>query len=372
MPTTFDRYLLARYGHAFLILFASTYGLFVVIDGFTNVDAFQEAAPETGEMLRVMAGYYAVQACAFFDMMAPILAIVSVLVVVGMLQKHGEIAPILAAGVPVFRLLRPFVFGAVLVNALALANQDLLIPRFAQQLQCDREDLADEGRKIEPAFDYVTHIRIDGRRLYLADQRVEDANFVLPTPEVVDDLTTLAAREAIWKPAGPRTPAGWHLCDVTPRYAELPLTGAGRHIVYPMRDPADVFVATDISFDQLSGRGQSHHYLPTGELVRRIRNPAYGTATVRAQVIHLHHRLVAPVANVLCVFVAVPLILRRESRSLVTNMAVCALVLGSLYGVAQACGYLGAAGLLPPDLAAWTPAIASGMLGAWLSGIVQT
>jgi lipopolysaccharide export system permease protein len=152
----------------------------------------------------------------------------------------------------------------------------------------------------------------------------------------------------------------------------LRLTEAGRHIVYPMRDPADVFVATDISFDQLTGRGHSHHYLPTGELVRRIRNPAYGTATVRAQVIHLHHRLVAPVANVLCVFVAVPLILRRESRSLVTNMAVCSLVLGLLYGVTQTCSFLGAAGLIPPDLAAWTPAIVSGMLGAWLSGIVQT
>jgi lipopolysaccharide export system permease protein len=372
MPTTFDRYLLGRYVHAFLILFASTYGLYVVIDGFSNVDAFQMAAPETGAMLRVMAGYYAVQSCAFFDRLAPILAIVSVLVVVGTLQKHGEIAPILAAGVPVFRLLRPFVCGAVLVNGLALLNQDFLIPRLALRLQSQHEDSADTGRKVEPAFDYVTHIRIDGKRLYLADRRVEGANFVLPTPEVVGDLTALSAREALWKPAGPHAPAGWHLRGVSPRYDELRLTEAGRHIVYPMRDPADVFVATDISFDQLTGQGRNHHYLPTGELVRRIRNPAFGTATVRAQVIHLHHRLVAPLANVLCVFVAVPLILRRESRSLVTNMAVCALVLGLLYGVTQACGYLGAAGLLPPDLAAWTPAIASGMLGAWLSGVVQT
>ena len=45
VSTTFDRYLIARYLQIFVILFVSMFGLFVVIDGFSNVDEFQEHSP---------------------------------------------------------------------------------------------------------------------------------------------------------------------------------------------------------------------------------------------------------------------------------------------------------------------------------------
>ena len=119
MASIFDRYLLRRYLSTFLILFVSTYGLYVVIDGFSNVDDFQVRADTTGEMLQAMAKHYSYQSTAFFNMMAPILAIISVLVVVAMLYKQTEITPMLSAGVPVSRLMRPFLAGAVLVNVIA-------------------------------------------------------------------------------------------------------------------------------------------------------------------------------------------------------------------------------------------------------------
>ena len=45
--TIFDRYLLGRFTWVFVVLFVTTFGLFVVIDGFTNVDAFQEESDGT-------------------------------------------------------------------------------------------------------------------------------------------------------------------------------------------------------------------------------------------------------------------------------------------------------------------------------------
>ncbi len=146
----------------------------------------------------------------------------------------------------------------------------------------------------------------------------------------------------------------------------------GQRIVTPMEDPHDVFVATDISFDQLSNRNKSYKYISSLELIRRIRNPAFGTTSIRGQIIHLHARLVTPIANVLCVFVAVPLILRRESRGLVTNMAVCAGVLGGVYLLSQGFLYCGRVNWLPADLSAWASPIFTGTLGAWLSDLTQT
>lgn len=372
MPTTFDRYLLSRYFHVFAILLVSMYGLYVVIDGFTNIDEFQEVSSDPWVVAQTMGRHYGYQFSAFFDMLGAILSVVSVIVVFGLLQKHGEIAPILAAGVPTFRLVRPFLFGTIFVNGLIVANQEFIIPEIAHILQAKRAEPDTDGRDVEPIYDYVTHIRIDGRELFMADRKLDGANFVLPVPEVANDLITLNAKVARFHEGTEGRPSGWHLKDVTPRFSELSLTTVGQRIVIPTDDPEDVFVVTDISFDQLSNRNTNYKYVGTSELIERIRNPAFGTASVRGQIIHLHARLVTPLANVLCVFVAVPLILRKESRSLVGNMAICAAVLGVVYGLTQGFLYLGRVNWLPADLSAWCSPILTGVLGAWLHDLTQT
>lgn len=372
MPTTFDRYLLRRYLHVFSILMISMYGLYVVIDGFSNIDEFQEISPDAWVVIQAMGRYYGYQFSVFFDMLGAILSVVSIIVVFGLLQKHCEIAPVLAAGIPTFRLIRPFLIGTILVNGLLMANQEFVIPEIAHILQADRAKSGEKGKDVEPIYDYKTHIRIDGKELFIADQRLDGANFVLPVPEIAVDLTTLNAQEATFHEATANRDAGWHLRQVTPPFSELALTEAGQRIVIPLDDPADVFVVTDISFDQLSDRNKSYKFVGTGELIRRIQNPTFGTASVKAQIIHLHARLVTPVANVLCIFVAVPLILRKESRGLVTNMAVCAGVLGVIYGLTQGFLYCGRVNWIPADLAAWASPILTGTLGAWLSDLTQT
>ncbi|MCA9072796.1 MAG: hypothetical protein KDA84_27925, partial [Planctomycetaceae bacterium] len=81
MPTTFDRYLLRRYLHVFSILMVSVYGLYVVIDGFTNIDEFQEASNDSMVVIQTMTKYYFYQFSAFFDMTGAILSATAVIVV---------------------------------------------------------------------------------------------------------------------------------------------------------------------------------------------------------------------------------------------------------------------------------------------------
>ena len=53
MLTTFDRYLLGRMLHTFAVFFTATYGLYVVIDLFTNIDAFQVVAQAEADAARL-------------------------------------------------------------------------------------------------------------------------------------------------------------------------------------------------------------------------------------------------------------------------------------------------------------------------------
>jgi lipopolysaccharide export system permease protein len=157
-----------------------------------------------------------------------------------------------------------------------------------------------------------------------------------------------------------------------PKLAELSLTPEGRRIIRQTKDGGDIYVITDVSFDQLYNRNRNYRYVSTQELIRRINNPAFGSVSVRGQAIHLHARLVRPLINIIAVFLTVPLLVRKESRSLVGNMAACSLVMSAIYGFAQLLTYMAGANLIAADMSAWAPAIVSGALCAWLSPFTQT
>jgi lipopolysaccharide export system permease protein len=137
MFTIFDRYLLGRLLHTFAVFFVAAYGLYIVIDLFTHIDDFQEktASASNLEMFRRILEYYSYRAFEFFELAGPILIVISVIVVLGLLQKHSETYPILAAGIPATRLLRPLLMAALILNAALVANQELVIPALAVPLQ---------------------------------------------------------------------------------------------------------------------------------------------------------------------------------------------------------------------------------------------
>ena len=372
----FDRYLLSRFFSVFFVMMASVFGLFVVIDGFTNVDSFTEGDGDFGQIAVRILSFYACQAVVFFDMSGAIVATCGVMIVFALLLKHSELYPVLAAGVPTLRLVRPIVVGVLLVNGLLVANRELLIPRVYETLQAPRSSNEQFTKKIEPVYDRRTHVHIDGERLVVSEGRMKGATIVLPTTGplsgLVSELTTLKADHAFWIPASADQPSGWELRDPEPPFSELKLTQAGRTVVLPTHKGRRVLICTDLSPNQLFNRNRNFKYLSTPELIQRLHSSSAADTTSEARLVHLHSRLVTPLLNVVVVFIAVPLIVRRESRSLVVNMAVSSCVLGVVYGVTQLLLFCSQGGLLAADLAVWLPVVGCGSLGAWLSGHLLT
>jgi lipopolysaccharide export system permease protein len=370
MSMIFDRYLMRRFLHVYFILFLSMYGLFVIIDGFTNIDDFSEGQG-TGAMLQSMATHYLFQSVVFFDLIGSILAVTAVMVVFALLQKSSEILPILAAGIPMTRLLRPVVYGMGVLTLGIVINQEVVLPRISHFLEAPRGQKATGDKSVEPVYDHQTQILITGRSLFVREQRMEQATFVLPIGEVAAELTNIRAKNARWFSKTPDREAGWLLEGAIPKFSDIHLTAGGVTHVLPTEKPDEIFIVTGVSFDQLYSRHSSYKYLSTLDLIRRIKNPS-DIVSIKAQVMHLHTRLVRPLLNLACVFIAVPLIVRRESRSLITSFALCSVVLGAMLALLQLCAYLGQVNLLRADVAAWLPIIACGTVGAWVSGLMQT
>jgi lipopolysaccharide export system permease protein len=371
--TTFDRYLLSRYFHVFAVFFVAAMGLYVVADGFTNLDGFQRAAGEGGAtvLLTLMGKHYLYHSSLLFELAGPTLAVMSTMCVLALTLKHGELHPLLAAGVPTYRVAAPLIVGVLSVNALLTANQEWIIPRIAQHLQGTHGDSSSDAQAFEPTYDTQLGIFISGKELIPKTRTINRADFLLPAT-LLAEATIVHAEEAVYVRAQKGQKSGWLLRDVQPRMDQLRVAAAGADVVLPHGSPSDLFICSELTFDQLSNRGTGYRYLSTSDLVWRIRHPSAGLGTRRAQILHLHERLTRPIITLIGLFLVIPLIARRERLSLVTNVAVCMAIVGSVYAFSQGMLLFGNTGLLSPALCAWLPLICGGSLGAWLSPLART
>ena len=248
-----------------------------------------------------------------------------------------------------------------------------MIPALAVQLQTPRGSKTAQVQKVEPVYDYWNYLmHIDGDQVLVHNQTLVGANFILPRPEIVTQRCELKAEKATFISQTDQHRSGWLLQNLIGVLDTDMLTEEGRKRIIPASNGRDVFIVSEVSFDQLYNRGRNLKLLSSMQLIQRIQNPATGPRPVRSQSLALHARFTRPLLCLLNIAIALPLVMRKESHSLIANMVICAGVLGTLYVVAQGCSALGSIGQLSPDLAAWLPVILSGVISTWTSGLVQT
>lgn len=373
MFTTFDRYLFQRFLYAFAVLFIAAVGLFAVVDGFMNLDAFQHSARNDGTvaLLVAMARHYLLHTSLLLDLLGPTAAVLAVLVTMALLIKHGELHPLLAAGISTYRLAIPFIFGVLAINGLMAINQEVVIPRIAADLQAGHGSETGASQVVESQVDHQTDIYVSAESLRMADKTLIKPEFLLPTPAIADSAQKIEGASARFYRARGKQPSGWLVKQPTPSFAGLRLTDQGRHTIIPQKS-GDVFIICSLSADQLYNRSSSYRYLTTPELIQRIQLPAGSLSSTRAFVMHLHGRLTRPIITLIGVFLVLPLIARREKWSLVQNTAICMATLGLVYGLSLAGTILGQSAVMRPELAAWGPLVFGGGLCAWLTGCVRT
>ena len=374
---TYDRYLLRSFLHTFTICVVASFGLVVVIDLFENLDELFQLNGNNGllslfELIATLNGYRSI---LFLDRAGPTLTVISVVTVLIFLQRSGELHPLLAAGIPMYRILRPVILASIAVSGILTLNQEFLVPRvaFLEHELWHRNNPAQTS--VESMIDHSTRISIDGERVNVPERTIEKPIFVLPAPTLVGYIVILEAESAQFLPAKRGQPSGWMLRNITtPPLADIShsLTERGHELVRVQKNARDVFVVSAIPCDQLLKRSSSFTALSTSELLARISCPAFGTLSVHRLVLYLHSRFMQPLMNIIAVLLTIPLMVRRESPGLVADTSLCGFVLAVTFGVIQGFQSLGAIEAIPPELAAWAPVVIGGSFSAWLSGVIRT
>jgi lipopolysaccharide export LptBFGC system permease protein LptF len=143
---TLDRYILRNFLSSAAIWFVVFMSLRTLADLFVNMDEFVKLGLPVGELLSSIATYYSYQSLVYFTNLGGVIIVASAAFTLAMMNHTNELTAMLASGVSLFRVIVPVVCCSVLLSGLIVLDQELLIPRVADKLVLQREDVYGRNR----------------------------------------------------------------------------------------------------------------------------------------------------------------------------------------------------------------------------------
>jgi len=374
---------------AYFTCYISLVGLWVVIDAFSNVDEFMKRA-EGAELLRVMGQYYLVHQAQYFDMLGGVISMMAAIFTVTWMQRNNEHLAMLAAGVSTHRAIRPVLASSIVVSLLAVGNQEIIIPRYAEEIQRSHDD--DGTRKVPVSSRYDSHmVMIHGSD---ADRRsrtiINRFNCTLP-PEVFGAMHEIDGRQATYiPPDDPHAPmrGGWLIrgATITPQVDPEHLeegssiltrvtdpTGFPRPWGDQMPLPGDTyFLKSSLTFKAMTRKPSWYQYASLPELLDGLSDPA-SEGSERGEIsMGIHTRLMRPVLAITLMFMSLPLVLGGYGRNMFINLGFALGNSALFYSAVLLCQYLGGNALLAPAMGAWLPLFIFAMLATWRWDRIRT
>jgi lipopolysaccharide export system permease protein len=366
--TVIDRYLVTLFTKVLIVCFVSLFGLFVVIDGFTNLNEFTSLGGSLVGTLQALVEYYGPRALQFFDKVTGLLAMTAVVFAITWLQRTSEMTALLAGGISPARVVLPLLLAAGVVAGLGAANREFGLPLVRDSLTRDAKDLlGQKTRKCTPRYDLRSDVLISGDATIAENRRIKDPKFRLP-PELWDWGRQIVAANAYHQRATSGRPAGYLLKGVTqppnlPQLRSMSLNG-NKVLLSPADEPGlaadECFVVSVVTFEQLAVGSGWRRFLSSYELITGLKQQSIEPG---ADVwVMLHSRLLQPLLDLSLVLLGLPLVLGRQQRNIFLAAGLCAAVMALVYLVVLTCHGLGSNYLLDPTLATWIPLVVFGPL----------
>ncbi|HET6572669.1 MAG TPA: LptF/LptG family permease [Fimbriiglobus sp.] len=363
--TTLDRMFVGSFLRSYLIVLVSLLSLYVIVDLFTNLDDFSKGAT-FADNLRHISWYYATRVSQIFDRLCEAITLLGAMFTVAWMQRNNELLPQLSAGVSTRRVIRPVLAGAALTLALGPLNQELVIPRIAEELTAERDDF--EGLKKTPvkgAYE-PNGVHLEGQAAVRADRMIRYLWVTFPQGRT--GMVHLTAEEAVYVPPGdgPHT-GGWNLFHTKPKDlsdSELPpgleRLGMGRYFLH----------TREVDFDTVTRGANWFLFASTPQIREILAKP--GARRQPQVAVAFHMRLTRPLIGILLTVMGLAVILRDQNRHVFINAGLCLILCAVFYTTMYGCKYLGENDLIGPPLAAWLPVLIFTPLAVALVDAIHT
>lgn len=381
--TILDRQRYFAYIKGYVICFTSLTSLYIIIDAFTNLDEFTEINDTPVKLLTFMARYYGIRICSIYDKLCGVIGMMAAIFTVTWVQRNNELLAMLAAGISAPRVIKPVMISGAMISAIAVVNQEVLLPRFADELQKFPDD---DGRQLVRVYG-----RYDSNRIYLHSSgatadRVNNtiSNLNATFPVALFGVTgELSSRQAYFIPEDhPTAPlkGGWLLRSAKLSPPNLNDTDPILFRIDPQKlegFPAPknasetvgeaYFLKTSATFSTLTRKpSEWYQFANTPTLITALNDPS-NEHEKKEIAVFLHQRNLRPFLSFALMALSMPLVLGGFGRNMFLNLGYSVATSATFYASLFFCQYLASHSVFPAEMSAWIPMIGFGTLavGRW-------
>src|SRR5262249_6478554 len=122
-----DRFIFFAYIRSYIYCLVGLLSLYIIIDLFNILNAFFNHDKGLFHALELIGTYYMYKSAQIFDRLCEPIVLLAGMFTVAWMQRSNELLPLLAAGVPTRRILRPVLIGAMALLAIGMGNQECVI-----------------------------------------------------------------------------------------------------------------------------------------------------------------------------------------------------------------------------------------------------
>ena len=356
IPQLLDVYLLRNFIYYFIIL---TIGFILLFEVFTFFELLDDIAQHRTGLVEVTL-YFVYLACYLFYQLAPLAALVSVLVTLGVMTKNNELVAFKASGLSLYRIALPLLLAGIFLAASLLVLDDTYLP-FANQ----RQDALRNQIKGRPAQTYYQPGRqwIFGESAKIYNYELFDPDHELfgglnvfeLDPATFEIRRRIYAARAHWDSHQGLwiLESGWirdfnhgQLTRYTPFLANA---------LNEISEPPSYF----------NREVRQSYQMTWWQLQRYIGDLQQAGFDVARLSVQLQKKLSFPLVAPIIILLAIPFSILVGTRGAVGGLALGVGIAIIYWAAAALTEAMGAVGQLPPLLAAWAPDTVFGFLGLY-------
>jgi len=358
LPQLLDRLVLADLVRFFVYILVSFSILFLIITLFQLLDYITRNNIEW----LVVANYLAFLLPTILNYVAPLAALVAVMITFAILQKTSQVVALKASGQSIYRLAAPALVGSILLSAVVFLNQDYIMP-FTDRRQNNLRYLIRKGQEPPQTFYQTSNQWICG-----TDSRIFNYAYFNPTNNSFARLSVIDlskepfgikrrfyARRAWWD-GGPQQwvlENGWEsrFEDEKPSFYD-----AFKERRVSLEEHPDYFKKELVGSQSLT----------LNELRRKISDLSRSGFDVVELKIALQGKIAFPLTCLVMVMVGLPFSFSAGKRGALYGIAIGIGIGLTFWGLLGLFTQMGRYELLPPLLAAWGPNMLFGAGGLYL------
>jgi len=356
IPQLLDIYLLRSFLYYFFLL---TVGFILLFEVFTFFELLDDIAQHRTRLLDVI-NYFIYLASYLFYQLAPLAALVAVLVTLGIMTKNNELVAFKAGGISLYRISLPLLLAGLLLTGALIGLDDTYLPYANQRQDALRNQI--KGRPAQTYYQprrqwiFGQHAKVYNYEFFDPDQQLfGNLNVFELDPATFDIKRRVFASRAHWdnQQGVWILESGWvrdfdrgHVTRYEPFLANA---------LKELNEPPSYFNREVRQSYQMT-------WWELRQYIGDLRQAGFDVARLSVQ---LQKKLSFPLIAPIIILLAIPFSILVGTRGAIGGLATGVAIAIVYWAASALTEAMGSVGQLPPLLAGWAPDTIFGFLGLY-------